>query len=745
MDEGRGVIDRLKQVQEQCLNMLIKPHRNEYHPEDLGPVSQELRQQIYLRKDFVVPNREGHLLCCSFYEGRQSFQEFERSGIDISISGYHRARDLLVYCHSQSGNRMEGAELLDLCAKYKWNLLVFDFAGCGISGGQYVSLGWFEHEDIKRVIDQTKSLFHPENIFLWGRSMGAVAASLYASRHQNTVKALVLDSPFDDLMVLAKSIAVNRLNIPSMLLSLPLLFITKKLREILGVNLLDLKPREDIEKLTLPVFFISCKEEEVLPPGCVQSLYSSCLSKEKVISYSEGEHGSVRDERVIKEAFFFLFKYSTSKDSNASMSDMQRSFALNKTVSRQCFGHTSCSALHEDPEPSERLYDPFLLRGVGRGRSQCRESASNRYDDSRREYHCNQEPAETKKIIISPTKIESDTQNRTRGGQLTTNFSFSTVCLADDDDARGKRRPPASYARGKLCSIDFSADQLKILATKKIDFKRTVNPLKQSLSDIKQVGILEKYRPQKPIAEIQLESQNRAVPDNSGSSRGNFKKEGPMKEFNTFISSIVSSIPSDPYMRADPAKPRLLSLSKRKDSSKEEWSKIFIPEELRKTQNGIDRLRVLPTPSYLKADEEHSIKVLESSILTTPVLNKTQKPGHQFSSALPASKPRENPLKLSYRESADFGSVLRLNSTNKKPSILMTSLSRSNIHIDQEQPGRECKGKTTVKVDFEKSSTRTTQGVYRPFLEVSFDKENMQPNKVADRLRRVDSCSVRML
>ena len=54
---------------------------------------------------------------------------------------------------------------------------LFDFSGSGESEGQYVTLGINEAKNVCTVIEfisKTKSI---NDIFLWGRSMGAVAGS----------------------------------------------------------------------------------------------------------------------------------------------------------------------------------------------------------------------------------------------------------------------------------------------------------------------------------------------------------------------------------------------------------------------------------------------------------------------------------------------------------------------------------------------------------------------------------------
>jgi len=57
----------------------------------------------------------------------------------------------------------------------------FDFPGCGLSEGKYVTLGERECHEVHSIITALKRLFGFEEFFLWGKSMGAVSAILYSS------------------------------------------------------------------------------------------------------------------------------------------------------------------------------------------------------------------------------------------------------------------------------------------------------------------------------------------------------------------------------------------------------------------------------------------------------------------------------------------------------------------------------------------------------------------------------------
>ena len=84
-------------------------------------------------------------------------------------------------------------------------MFTFDFSGCGLSQGEYISLGYYERDDVEAVIHYLRTSDEVSTIALWGRSMGAVTALMYADRDPS-IAALVLDSPFSNLKTLAEEL-----------------------------------------------------------------------------------------------------------------------------------------------------------------------------------------------------------------------------------------------------------------------------------------------------------------------------------------------------------------------------------------------------------------------------------------------------------------------------------------------------------------------------------------------------------
>lgn len=65
-------------------------------------------------------------------------------------------------------------------------------------------MGPNETEDLVSIFEELKQKKGIISMVLWGRSMGACTALMYAHRYPGNVTAMVLDSPFKDLRKLVK-------------------------------------------------------------------------------------------------------------------------------------------------------------------------------------------------------------------------------------------------------------------------------------------------------------------------------------------------------------------------------------------------------------------------------------------------------------------------------------------------------------------------------------------------------------
>jgi len=276
----------------QAWQQIVKPPSFPYYDSDLGNPIMNVNGHSVLRHDFSVANRDDLKLRASYY----------------SIEGNDEDIPCVIYLHTHSGNRLEGHTLVrDLIPRYA--LCSFDFSGCGHSEGEYVTLGFKEIWDLDSIIDHLRKYYGRNKFILWGRSMGAVTAIMYAHEFKEAASvllALVLDSPFSDAKtMIADLLTSHSPNLPRFLISSFLFPISQTLKSQTGYPVLSSSPRLLVSELSIPSIYIVAKEDKISLPSRVQELHDKHKGVKKLLII-EGEHNSWRDHETIDSVVEWL-------------------------------------------------------------------------------------------------------------------------------------------------------------------------------------------------------------------------------------------------------------------------------------------------------------------------------------------------------------------------------------------------------------------------------------------------------
>jgi len=173
-------------------NAIIRPKkRTEYKVEDLGATKLTLNHHLIQREDFSLVNERGFTIVFSLFQCAPPAQKPE---------------SCVLYLHGNSSSRLEGLSFVKLLVSPQTCLAVMDFSGCGISEGEYISMGFFERQDAESVLDYLKKEKRIERFALWGRSMGASTAIMVAANGMD-VCYVVADSPFYSIKHLCQNVA----------------------------------------------------------------------------------------------------------------------------------------------------------------------------------------------------------------------------------------------------------------------------------------------------------------------------------------------------------------------------------------------------------------------------------------------------------------------------------------------------------------------------------------------------------
>jgi pimeloyl-ACP methyl ester carboxylesterase len=219
---------------------------------------------------------------------------------------------VVIYLHGNSSSRLEGMKVAPELLKRDINLFVLDFAGCGLSEGEYISLGWHEKDDVKIIVDFVEKLPGVSKVGLWGRSMGA-ATSLLFTHSDERVSAVCYDSPFSDFTKLAKELCRKQVKIPNFVLDTALSFIRKTIMSKNELDIYKLKPLIYASKTTVPGFFVHAMQDELIPLEHTLNIFE-VYAGEKSLNICEGTHNSARQKHIIEKIGKFYAKYLKGED-----------------------------------------------------------------------------------------------------------------------------------------------------------------------------------------------------------------------------------------------------------------------------------------------------------------------------------------------------------------------------------------------------------------------------------------------
>ena len=137
---------------------------------------------LFVFLDFLLTkqNGRGHVLRCSHFQPAEYLENDETDDIQ-KLRPKSDPFPCVIYCHGNAGSRVDALPLLPVFLPHGISVCSFDFAGAGQSEGQYLSLGHFEKEDLRTVIEFLMSSKRVSRIGLWAHSMGASSCLLYAA------------------------------------------------------------------------------------------------------------------------------------------------------------------------------------------------------------------------------------------------------------------------------------------------------------------------------------------------------------------------------------------------------------------------------------------------------------------------------------------------------------------------------------------------------------------------------------
>jgi len=274
-------------------NLIIRPPRAKYTKDVLGPADFTFDGGQGRRRDVELETSRGSQIACSHF---------------VPVGRGMNQIPVVIYLHGNTSNRLEAWDLVVPFLKRGVSLFCFDAAGCGVSEGEYISLGFHERYDLADIVTHLRKSSFCGPVALWGWSMGAVTALLYADCDMS-LAALCLESPFASLRRLVEDLAQQgtqlAVQLPWWMIEPAIALVKMRVQDLADFDIDGLIPMESAKKAQSPAIFISRRDDTF-----VQYHHTSDLLKhyggECEHIMLEGDHSCTRTSEDIAHVVDFF-------------------------------------------------------------------------------------------------------------------------------------------------------------------------------------------------------------------------------------------------------------------------------------------------------------------------------------------------------------------------------------------------------------------------------------------------------
>ncbi|XP_015062247.1 uncharacterized protein LOC107007913 isoform X2 [Solanum pennellii] len=310
---------------EQLVNFIIRPPRAEYDPKnDLLDEEFMLKGKWYQRKDLEVKNSRDDVLKCSHYMPL--------------IRPEGKPLPCVIYCHGNSGCRADASEAAIILLPSNITVFTLDFSGSGLSGGEHVTLGWNEKDDLRAVVEYLRTDGNVSLIGLWGRSMGAVTSLMYGAEDPS-IAGMVLDSPFSDLVdLMTELVDTYKIRLPKFTVKFAIQYMRRAVLKKAKFDIAELNTIKVAKSCFVPVLLGHGVDDDFIQPHHSDRVFDAYMGDKNIIKF-EGDHNSPRPQFYFDSISIFF--------NNVLQPPMDEAGAAFFDMPQDYFGKGSWSTVHE--------------------------------------------------------------------------------------------------------------------------------------------------------------------------------------------------------------------------------------------------------------------------------------------------------------------------------------------------------------------------------------------------------------
>ncbi|HEX7261286.1 MAG TPA: alpha/beta fold hydrolase, partial [Luteolibacter sp.] len=205
-------------------------------------------------------------------------------GEGVSLRGWRGAAigeraGTLIYLHGVADNRTSGSGVIERFRKRGFDVIAYDSRAHGASGGEVSTYGYYEKEDLRRVMDTLA----PGPILLVGSSLGA-AVSLQAAAGDRRITGVVAAEVFSDL----RTVVTERA--PSLFTDGTVVRAIQLAEQQAKFQMDAVSPVLAARTITAPVLLIHGADDTDTPPGHSRRVFAGLAGPKRLILVPGAEH-----------------------------------------------------------------------------------------------------------------------------------------------------------------------------------------------------------------------------------------------------------------------------------------------------------------------------------------------------------------------------------------------------------------------------------------------------------------------
>jgi pimeloyl-ACP methyl ester carboxylesterase len=222
-----------------------------------------------------------------------SSEVFSGEGVDLCgwrAAAHGKRRGSVIYLHGVSDSRVSAAGVIENFRMRGFDVIAYDSRAHGESSGDICTYGFYEKEDLRRVMDSLK----PGPIILIGSSLGA-AVALQTAAVDDRVSAVVAAETFSDLRTVVTERAPYFFSSHAVASSI-------SLAENKGhFTIDDVSPVKAAAKIHVPTLLIHGADDIETNPDHSRRVFAALNEPKKLILVAEAGHNQSLKGNVWEE------------------------------------------------------------------------------------------------------------------------------------------------------------------------------------------------------------------------------------------------------------------------------------------------------------------------------------------------------------------------------------------------------------------------------------------------------------